>query len=312
MPRLDISLAGEINLDLVLYGLPDELPTERELLADRSVLTLGSSSAIFAHNLATRGARVGFITRVGRDPLGQIAIARLKDAGVDLRGVVHAKGPTNTGVTVILSHARSRHILTYPGTMFEMTFRDLDLRYLASARHFHMSSLFLHRGLTQRIPELFRSMKKARLTTSLDTNDDPEDRWDGMLSDTLKYVDILLPNAREACKIAATNDLEDAIRRLAERVPLLVVKLGAEGSVALEKGRRVKASPPVVTAVDHVGAGDSFDAGFLYQRLRGAPLEQCLAWGNLAGAFSTTQPGGTEAFRDRQAWRRFSRQKRSR
>jgi sugar/nucleoside kinase (ribokinase family) len=155
-------------------------------------------------------------------------------------------------------------------------------------------------------------MKKAGLTTSLDTNDDPDDRWDGVLGETLKYVDILLPNAREACKIAATEKLEDAIRILSQRVPLLVVKLGADGAVAVEKGKRVKSLPPRVTAVDHVGAGDSFDAGFLYQRLRGAALEQCLAWGNLAGAFSTTQPGGTEAFRDRQAWRRFSRQKRRR
>ncbi len=199
MARFDVCVAGEINLDLILYGLPEATSTERELLANGSVLTLGSSSAIFSHNLAVMGARVGFITRVGPDPLGQIALARLKEGGVDLKRVVHAGGPTATGVTVILPHAGSRHIFTYPGTMFEMTYGELDLNYLASARHFHMSSLFLHRGLRDRIPELFRRMKRAGLTTSLDTNDDPDDRWNGVLQQTLKYVDVLLPNERESC-----------------------------------------------------------------------------------------------------------------
>src|SRR6266566_2693406 len=65
-------------------------------------------------------------------------------------------------------------------------------------------------------------------------------------------------------------------------------------------------SPPVkVDLVDAVGAGDSFDAGFLHQFLRGADLETCLANGNLAGALSTTRAGGTEAFRDPEHRKRF-------
>ncbi len=67
MSKLDIAIAGEINLDLILYGLPAQLPTERELLASHFKMTLGSSSAIVAHNLAALGSRVGFITKVGDD-----------------------------------------------------------------------------------------------------------------------------------------------------------------------------------------------------------------------------------------------------
>ena len=298
MPKLDISLAGEINLDLILYGLPEDLPTERELLAEGSRLTLGSSSAICAHNLAVLGAQVGFVTRVGSDPLGHVALERLREAGVDLSHVVHATGPTTTGLTVILPHAHARHIVTYPGTMFEMSFADLDLAYLSSARHFHMSSLFLHRGLADRIPELFQAMKKAGLSTSLDTNDDPDDRWQGALRETLKCVDVFMPNAREAKKIAGTGDLEAAIASLAARVPTLVVKMGAGGAMAQRGGKRVTAPALQVAAVDPVGAGDSFDAGFIFQHVRSNAYATSLAFGNLMGAFSTTRPGGTEAFRD--------------
>ena len=70
MPRFDVTIAGELNLDLILYGLPDELPPERELLADRMMLTLGSSSAIVAHNLAALGSRVGFQSLIGDDSAG--------------------------------------------------------------------------------------------------------------------------------------------------------------------------------------------------------------------------------------------------
>jgi sugar/nucleoside kinase (ribokinase family) len=306
--RFDISIAGEINLDLILYGLPVELPTERELLGSGFSMTLGSSSAILAHNLAVLGTKVGFITKVGDDPLGRIALERLRERGVvDLSRTVYAKGH-GSGVTLILPHDGERHILTYPGTIFEMTFEDLDLDYLTSARHFHLSSLFLHRGMLARIPELFRRMKKAGLTTSLDTNDDPDNRWDGVLRDTLPYVDILLPNEREAKKIAGSGDLESALNWLSGRVPTIAVKLGAQGATAISNGRRYTAPSVAVDVVDPVGAGDSFNAGFLHKYLEGADIASCLAFGNLIGAFSTTAPGGTEAFRNPGALQQFIKQ----
>jgi sugar/nucleoside kinase (ribokinase family) len=305
VPAFDVTVVGELNLDLILYGLPEQLEPERELLADRLALTLGSSSAIFAHNLAVMGTRVGFISRIGDDPLGRIALERLAEGGVDVSKVRRVSGPTTTGLTVILPRARFRNILTYPGTMFEMCFEDLALDYLASARHFHLSSLFLHRALRPRLGELFRKMKEAGLTTSLDTNDDPEDRWGEDAQEVLRYVDIFLPNEREARKIARADDLHEAIERLSELVPLLVVKLGAEGALGRRGKEEVRGAPVPVAAVDPVGAGDSFDAGFVHQYLRGADLASCLAYGNLAGAFSTTRPGGTEAFRDRQHFRKF-------
>ncbi len=54
----------------------------------------------------------------------------------------------------------------------------------------------------------------------------------------------------------------------------------------------------VVDPVDSVGAGDSFDAGFIHQFIRGAKVEDCLKFGNVVGALSVTRAGGTEAFRD--------------
>ena len=298
MPRFDITIAGELNLDLILYGLPEELPPERELLADRMMLTLGGSSSIVAHNLAALGSRVGFQSRIGDDQLGEIALQRLQDAGVDVSRLRRISGAAKTGLTVILHRQAWRNILTYAGTIAELCWDDLDFDYLSDSRHFHLSSYYLQRALRPHVGELFERLKSAGLTISLDTNDDPDDQWQGGLQEVLRYVDIFLPNEREARKAAGADDLETAIQKLSELVPLVVVKLGSKGALAQRGKERLVSSAQTVVPVDPVGAGDSFDAGFLHQYLRGSDLPTCLASGNLAGALSTTRPGGTEAFRD--------------
>jgi len=296
--RFDVTIAGEINLDLILYGLPEAMPLERELLASDFRLTLGSSSAILAHNLAALGVSVGFITRLGDDPLGAIALDRLAEKGVDLSRVKRVSGGASTGVTILLAHQRKRHILTYPGTMFEMSAEDLDLDYLAAAPHFHLSSLFLHKALQPSLPAIFRQLKARGLTLSLDTNDDPEDRWGDPLDELLGLVDIFLPNDDEACRITGKPDAESAIEVLARRIPLVAVKCGKRGALVQKGNQRSLIPAQPVTPVDTIGAGDSFNAGFLAAWLRGQGPEACAAFGNRAAALSTRRPGGTESFRD--------------
>ena len=294
----DVSIAGEINLDLILYGLPENLPVEREMLATDFQLTLGGSSSIVAHNLAILGTRVGFSTRVGKDDLGKLALERLAESGVDLSRVRYAEDATSTGVTVLLHHGGPRRILTYPGTMSGMTRADLDFDYLASARHFHLSSLFLQRDLAPELPALFRDLKRAGLTISLDTNDDPEDKWGGVLDELLDHVDVFLPNEDEVCRITQRKTVEEALKVLSSRVPCIAAKCGARGALVQIGDRMSHVQPVPVTPVDTIGAGDSFDAGFLYAYLRGLDPEQCAAAGNITGALSTLKTGGTEAFRD--------------
>jgi sugar/nucleoside kinase (ribokinase family) len=296
--RFDVTIAGEINLDLILYGLPEVMPLERELLASNFQLTLGSSSAIVAHNLAALGVSVGFITRVGDDALGTIAIERLAERCVDLTCVKRVHGGKAGGVTILLNHGGKRHILTYLGAMSEMTARDLDMSYLASGRHFHLSSLFLQKALQPDLPSIFRRLKAEGLTLSLDTNDDPEGRWDGVLDELLSIVDIFLPNENEACAISGKADVESAIDALARRVPLVAVKCGKRGALVQKGTRRWMLPAEAVTPVDTIGAGDSFDAGFLAAYLHGEAPESCAASGNRIAALSTLRAGGTESFRD--------------
>ncbi len=298
IPRFDITLAGEINLDLILYGLPEQMPLERELLASGFRVTLGSSSAILAHNLATLGARVGFQTRLGRDDFGQLALGRLAESGVDLSEIRYSEDGTGTGVTILLPHGERRHILTYLGTIARLTREDLNMDYLTAAPHFHLSSLYLQQGLTADVPQIFAALRQAGMTISLDTNDDPSGEWGGVLDQLLDSIDVLLPNEDELKQIAGSGTLEDALDALAERVPLIVVKRGRQGALVQQGDHRESVPPVIVTPVDTIGAGDSFNAGFLSGYLKGESPARCAAMGNITGALSTLRPGGTEAFRD--------------
>ena len=297
MPRFDITIAGELNLDLILYGFPESLPPERELLANDISLTLGSSSAIVAHNLAALGSKVGFTSCVGDDDFARIALSRLQEIGVDISTVVKLPDE-KTGVTVILPREKWRNILTYPGTIAKLARHHLDFEFLSSARHFHLSSYFLQMALQPFIPDLLKRLKAAGLTISLDTNDDPADEWQSEVQQILPLVDVFFPNEREAQRITHGSSLDQALEKLTKVVPLVVVKLGSCGAIACRAAERLSSAAIQTPSVDSIGAGDSFDAGFLHAFVRGEDLQTCLENGNLAGALSVTRRGGTEAFRD--------------
>src|SRR5258707_9055108 len=252
MPDFDVRIGGELNLDMILGGLPETLERDRECLASDFTVTLGSSSAIFTHNLASLGSRIGFSSSIGDDSFGEMCLQQLSSCGANLSGVRKFQNQ-QTGITVIMPNGTQRYILTYPGTMAKMSYKDLDLAHIFNARHLHLSSYFLHRALRPQIATLFRKAKEVGLTTSLDTNDDPENIWTDDLFEVLHFIDVLLPNEREACLMAHTDHPDRAAEILAAKVQLLVVKRGAQGAYARHGGETFTAPPIVVDMVDPIG-----------------------------------------------------------
>jgi sugar/nucleoside kinase (ribokinase family) len=260
-------------------------------------ITLGSSSAILAHNVAALGGRVSFSTVIGSDDFGRVALERLGAAGVDVSHT-RRKEDVPTGVTLLLPHQDRRHILTFPGTIAELRVADLDFDFLTQSRHFHLSSLYLQRNLHDGLPDLLSRLKKAGLTLSLDPNDDPEDRWGPPLAELLPLIDIFMPNEDELYRMTHCTDLDHAIGALPATPPVVVVKRGSRGARVYANGKGTDVAPLNVVPVDTIGAGDSFDAGFLRAYLSGKDITTCAKVGNVTGALSTQAPGGTEAFRN--------------
>jgi sugar/nucleoside kinase (ribokinase family) len=278
---LDLLVVGDVNADLILRG-GDLVPAfgQREQLVDHAELVLGGSGAIVAAGAARLGLRVAMAGCVGDDALGRAMLEAL--AGVDVSAVRTVAEPT--GVSVGLARAGDRAVLTALGALAALRADDVPGALLAEARHVHVASPFLQRAL-----DVAAIVARAAGTTSLDPGWDPRERWEL----AWEGFDVLLPNAQEAQRLAGEEDVEAAARSLAEKGPLVVVKLGAEGALAAAGGELVRAAAPTIEAVDATGAGDSFDAGFLAARLAGEDLAGALALGCACGALSTRAAGGT-------------------
>ncbi len=288
----DILVAGEINPDLILTG--DVVPAfnQTEKLVDSAVLTIGSSSAIFACGAAQLGLKVAFIGVCGDDVFGRFMLAEMQKRGVDISNViVHKDG--QTGLSLILNQGSDRAILTHPGLIAALRASDISDTLLKAARHLHVASYFLQTNLQPDLQGLFRRSRAFGLTTSLDTNYDPSELWTGF-DELLSVTNVFLPNEREAVSLSGEPSVTLAADRLTSRVESLGIKLGAEGALGVRNGEKVKVASIPVHVVDTVGAGDSFDAGFLYGYLNEWSLEKSLRLACVCGALSTQRAGGTD------------------
>ncbi|MCA2221798.1 carbohydrate kinase family protein [Nonomuraea aurantiaca] len=297
----DLLVIGDANPDVILGPLDAPLAFEqREQLVGAGALTLGGSAAIMACGAARLGLRVAFAGRVGDDDAGRYVRDALNACGVDTEAL-RVDPERSTPLTVVLTRdGGDRAILTAPGTLAATGGDDVPEALLAATRHVHAASYFLMPGLAKALPGLLRTARAHGATTSLDTNDDPAGLWDPSgLAAVLAETDILLPNAHEARHLARSLDsldsLESAAAALAARGPLVVVKNGADGALCHDGRTLVTSRGITVTPVDAVGAGDSFDAGFIAATLAGLPPARALDLAAVCGALSTRAQGGTPA-----------------
>ena len=289
----DIVVFGDTCVDLILRD-DDIVPRfgQVEKIVAGYNLEMGGSCCIFAAQAAKLGLNVALLGWVGEDAFGQLILDTLSSAGVDTR-FVKTDSNLNTGITVHLVQANDRAMLTHPGSLKNLTVDDVTDEILASARHLHYGSLYLQTGLLPHWVEILRSAKRLGMSVSLDTNWDPEERWNSSFSQALKYIDMLLPNEQEALHLSGKPDVSTAIDFLSEQVPLLVVKRASAGAFACFQGKKVSQSVMAADlGGDGIGAGDSFDAGFLAGWLNGLPIETCLSIACNCGRAVASATGG--------------------
>ena len=141
MKKYDIAAIGELNVDIILNGIESEPEIGKEKFCKDMIVTLGSSTAIFAANAAALGSKVCFVGLVGRDSFGALVRSSLEAKGVATHFI--GEGDTPTGATICMSYGEDRANLTYQGSMDVMGFDQIDQSVFKLARHIHLSSLFM-------------------------------------------------------------------------------------------------------------------------------------------------------------------------
>jgi sugar/nucleoside kinase (ribokinase family) len=292
----DLLVIGDANPDVVVG--PVEQPIlfgQKKRLVPSGSLVLGGSASIMACGAARLGLRVAFAGRVGDDAAGVFVRTALADRGVDVSALV-TDPALPTPLTTILVSGDDRAILTSPGCLPNTAAEDVPRSLLRSVRHVHAGSFYLLPPLAAGLAGIFKQAKAAKATTSLDPNDDPAGKWDRMVLDPiLRVTDYLLPNAVEALALTGHHSVVDAAGILARRGPLVVVKNGAEGALAHNGSKVITAPALKVETVDAIGAGDSFDAGWVAAVLNGMKPDRALTIAAACGSLSTRAAGGTAA-----------------
>ncbi len=290
----DLLIIGEINPDIILRGA-DVTPVfgQVEKMVENADLTIGSSSVITACGAARLGLKVAFVGVVGDDVYGRFMLEAMQERGIDTSYCII--DPTlQTGFTIILAKPDGdRAMLTYSGTIAALKPEQINRDLLTQTRHLHVGSYFMLDELRDGLPELFAAALEQGVTTSLDMNWDPREQWQA--ETILPFCNVLLPNAAEAQRLTDCDNLEDALIKLAERVPTLAIKLGAAGGLAQQGDEVIQLRPIPVDIVDTVGAGDSFNAGFLYGFIKQWTLIKSLQLALACGSLSTLAAGGTTA-----------------
>jgi sugar/nucleoside kinase (ribokinase family) len=284
-PALDLFVPGVVYLDIVFTGLDEPPGPGTEVWASG----MGSCPGGIA-NLAVAAARLGLHTGLGTalntDAYGDFCAEILSaQESVDLsasRRIDDGHSP----VTVSLAYDRDRSMITH-GHPLPLN-PDGLVGELPDCR---AASVSLTKA---RLPWVRRARERGTLVFA-DVGWDAAAAWPAEALDMLDDCYAFLPNAVEAMQYTRAATPEEAARRLAGLVPLVVVTCGADGAIALdaETGELVHVPAVPVDALDPTGAGDVFTAGFILGTLRGWPLGQRLAFANLIGALSVQHFGGS-------------------
>ena len=296
-----VVVIGETAVDVLVAcepGMPVWGQVESEVSDVR--LSMGSSGAITAAALAVLGQPVAFVGVVGDDHLGQFFREELSRHGVDV-SELHSLPGGRTGITVALERDGDRAMLTFPGTMSVLSTSDVPATVVSRAKHVHVSSYFLQRGLQRGLAALFARARSSGATTSLDPGWDGDNEWDAGLGDVLAHVDWFFPNEAEARSIAdrlapgiGVHEPSVAAEVLRELVAgAVVVKRGALGAMILKREEILELVTEPLTPLDTTGAGDNFDAGFLAAMLEGRDTRGAMALGVACGRHSILGRGGT-------------------
>jgi sugar/nucleoside kinase (ribokinase family) len=285
---------GEINVDLILGGLESFPIPDREVLCHSFGKTIGSSTAICACVYASLGGDASFLGLAGKDEYGDFMVNGMADFGIET-ALVKRTSKVGTGVTINLIHGQNRTQVTYPGAIAEFGPDHFSFDDLEGCDHIHTGGPYPQTRLIGEISSILEFAGRNGITTSIDTQWDPSEQW-SHLQEWLPKLDFFFCNEDEAVSMTGAQSPEKACLKLNEWTACPAVKIGAQGVLIPHRNTVMRIPSPTIEVVDNTGAGDSFDAGFLFARLeKGMSPEKAAEFACGVAARSCTFVGGVNA-----------------
>ncbi|WP_411345335.1 carbohydrate kinase family protein [Paenibacillus sp. WLX1005] len=304
--QYDVVSIGDANIDLIVAG-SDQLPLPgQEVFVSNMLVHIGGGAALFSMALAKLGLKVAFNGVLGSDYYGQFILDEFSELNIDTTYIRQSQH-NNTGISIAINPEHDRSFITYMGSNAEVRMEDLNENSMRYGRHVHMTGYQGSRNHDAYM-KMIRKIKSFGTTISFDVGWDDSGEWYSGIFEVMREVDVFFLNELEALHYSGRQDIHQAIQRMSSHASHLVVKMGSRGAVSVHNADRTYRSAYSVTAVDTTGAGDSFNAGYMYGVLTGKTAGECLQYGNACGALSVSAYGGNTGILDHDGVQEFIRQ----
>ncbi|CEK17944.1 carbohydrate kinase family protein [Chthonomonas calidirosea] len=298
---VDVTCVGVLVADVV--GKPiDRFPDRGKLaLVERIELHAGGGVSNTGTALARLGISTAAVGKVGKDGFGDFLTHHLAAQGLDVSGIARDAQEATSSTMVLVHSDGERSFLHYLGANAALTLEDIDFQKIQQSRILHIAYAFLLPGLDGHpMVDLLKRSREAGVRTSLDTAWDAKNRWFSLIQSYLPYVDYFVPSWEEARKMAGDRDDPRDVAKffLDHGVRIVGLKLGERGCyIRSAEGEEVQLPAFKVPAVDALGAGDAWVAGFLAGMVKQLDLERCAWLGNAVGASCVMSLGATSGVR---------------
>jgi len=291
---LDIVAVGNVNIDLIFAQTPSMPRWGEELLVSDFEMRLAGSAGYFAIASAKLGMECGLVASVGDDVYGDFMLRELRREGIKARVSVERRMSSGICVSIVRDDGE-RAFVSYVGNLSRWSLADVrrSFGFISRARALYYGGYFFMKSLmADKAEELMSSLRDVGVVTVLDTGWDPEGWAPGTVKGirkVLKYVNVFLPNAKEAQGITGCRFPGKAARKLLSYGPdVVTIKLGPEGCLVANGEETIRVPGFKRDAFDATGAGDAFNAGFMLGYLRGWDSRKTAEFANATGALTVS------------------------
>ncbi|MBS6195523.1 MAG: carbohydrate kinase family protein [Clostridiales bacterium] len=302
--KWDVYVYGDVNIDIVIPGVEKFPEPGQEDEVDTMETFVGGGAALFTLGVGKLGLHPVFQGEVGDDCYGELIRKKFHDSNVD-DSLLGTSTTRKTGISLSFTNEKDRSFLTYRGTNETICIDAVDVEQVKNASHIHVTGYAGSINHDSYLRLLKRVKEETEATVSFDVGWDSTGEWKPEIYELFPYIDVLFMNETECVHYSRKETAEEAAKDFAKHCGLVVIKMGKQGSLAVKDGEFYRASSYKVEAIDTTGAGDSFNAGFVYGFLRGKSVEDCLKCGNSCGALSVTALGGNTGFPVEEQLNRF-------
>lgn len=303
--RLDAICVGAAIVDIPLQPVSRDMFEIESLPLQQICMTIGGDAINEATIMSRLGHKIGLMSMVGKDAVGNFILEHCEKNGIDYSGIKVVEGvDTSINIGLVTADGERTFVTNRNGSLWKMTIDHVDLSKISEARLLSFASIFNNPLLDcKAMVQIFKEAKKndmiicadmikARLGETLDD-----------IREALGYVDYFFPNYDEACMMTNETELDKiADKFLACGIKHVVIKTGKKGCYIKSQNGEVLEVPAMqgITAIDTIGAGDNFASGFITAILEGKSLKECAEFANVTASISVQSVGATTGVQRRE------------